>query len=65
MKIVKVLVLLSVMVLIPFSVNAAEIFRHNFYDRYDPVATTYVYTDDASDTSATGDQVAVNTYLQK
>lgn len=63
MKIVNVLVVLLLMA-IP-TVEGAEIFRHNFFARYDPTATTFVYTDDSGDTSATGDQVAVNTYLQK
>lgn len=45
--------------------EAAEIFRKNFFDDYDPISANFVYTDDPTDTSATGDQVAVNTYLQK
>ena len=36
--------------------------RHNFYDNYDP-SSTLVYDD--SGATATGDQIAVNTYTQK
>ena len=36
--------------------------RYNFYNRYDPTSTT-VYN--PTDSSATGDQVAVNTYSRK
>lgn len=59
------LVLVMLMALPLLTAEGAEIFRHNFYDRYDPTSDTFVYTDDTSDSSATGDQVAVNTYLQK
>lgn len=36
--------------------------RHDFYSLYDPTSSAFVY-DDAGDT-ATGDQVAVNTYTK-
>lgn len=45
-------------------VEAGQIIeRHDFYDDYDPASYSFVY-DDAGATT-TGDQVAVNTYLQK
>lgn len=37
--------------------------RHNFYNRYDPASGSFVY--DNTGATATGDQVAVNTYSRK
>lgn len=59
----RILLVLLLMTIPLLTAEAAEIFRHNFYERYDPTSADFVY-DDAGTTS-TGDQVAVNTYLQK
>ena len=64
-KVIYVLLVLSLMAIPLLTAESAEIFRHNFFNDYDPISTSFVYTDDPADTSATGDQVAVNTYLQK
>ena len=59
----KFLLVLLLMTIPLLTAEGAEIFRHNFYDRYDPISQSFVFDD--SGASATGDQVAVNTYLQK
>ena len=60
----KILILLIVAVF--FSTNgwAGSESRHNFFDSYDPISTSFVY-DDAASPTATGDQYAVNTYSKK
>ena len=60
-----IFVLLLLLYLWIGTAEAQIIERHNFYSVYDPLSSSFVYTDDATDTSATGDEVAVNTYLQK
>lgn len=58
--------LLAIILFTLFGLNFAfagqTIERHNFFKRYDPTATV-VY--DPANSSATGDQVAVNTYTRK
>ena len=63
MKKVLFLALVLMAVLVTSNSYGAEIFRHGFFDEYDPATTSFVYNQAGS--GATGDQVAVNTYLQK
>jgi hypothetical protein len=56
----KIIVLLVLGLLISPSASAE---RHNFFSTYDPVSYSYVYDDTGS--TATGDELAVNTFKQK
>lgn len=59
----KRIALVVLFLLVSCNLYAGQIIeRHNFYNRYDPTSTQ-VY--DPTNSSATGDQVAVNTYSRK
>lgn len=58
-------ILLLLVFFISMAGKAEPADNHNFFTSYDPTSQDFVYTKDSNDTSATGDQVAVNTYNQK
>jgi len=59
-----VILTLIISYLIPHTAYAGQIEeRHNFYALYDPTSVTFVY--DGTGDTATGDEVAVNTYTRK
>lgn len=57
------LFVLSFLFLTDLSFAGQIIERFAFYDRYDPASTSFVYSQAGA--TATGDQVAVNTYTRK